>query len=68
LIDRVWTISTPMFSGTSIPSSARMTRPKKVQLLESGIQFDAPENELADELPPTSQSTPARPITKIAAP
>ena len=45
-----------------------MTRPKNVQLLAWGSQFDAPENELADEFPPTSQSTPASPITKIAAP
>ena len=32
LIERMWTISTPMFSGTSIPSRARITRPKIVQL------------------------------------
>ena len=68
LIDRRWTISTPMFRGTSMPSSARITRPKNVQLDESGIQFEAPENELAESFPPTSQSTPARPMTKIAAP
>src|SRR5712691_7284262 len=68
LIDRRSTISTPMFSGTSIPSSARITSPKNVQLAESGTQFEKPENEVAESFPPTSQRTPARPITKIAAP
>ena len=31
-IERMWTISTPMFSGTSIPSRARMTSPNRVRL------------------------------------
>src|SRR2546428_9839148 len=63
-----WTISTPMFSGTSIPSRARMTRPKNVQLLPCGTQLCTPENEFADLWPPISQRTPARPIGKTAPP
>jgi hypothetical protein len=62
------TISTPKLSGTSIPSSARITRPKNVQFEPPGIQLWTPPNLFAAELPPTSHSTPASPITKIAAP
>src|SRR5438093_11652080 len=51
LIARRCTISTPIFSGTSIPSSARITRPKNVQFVPSGTQLENPENEI-DELFP----------------
>ncbi len=68
LIARMSLISTPKFSGTSIPSSARITSPKNVQFEWSGSQLCTPLNEFAECPPPLSQSTPARPITKIAAP
>jgi hypothetical protein len=69
LIARMWTISTPMFSGTSMPSRARMTRPNSVQVLECGHQLLAvPKPPVAECPSPISHRMPARPITKIAAP
>src|SRR5438034_1278716 len=68
LIARTWTISTPRLSGTSIPSRARMTRPKNVQVLACGNQLWTPENEFAELWPRRSQRTPESPITNTAAP
>src|SRR5207248_5514928 len=40
LIDRMFTISTPRLSGTSMPSSARMTKPNHVHWPEWMLQFE----------------------------
>src|SRR5437016_11266500 len=69
VIDFMCTISTPMFSGTSIPRSARITKPNHVQLPEWMPQFDpVPQPPVAECPEPTRYRTPARPMTKIAAP
>src|SRR5205823_7009822 len=69
LIDRMLTISTPMFSGTSIPSSARITKPNHVHWPPWMLQFDAvPQPPVAEWPLPISQRMPARPITKMPAP
>jgi hypothetical protein len=69
LIAFMWTISTPMLSGTSIPSRARMTKPNQVHCPEWMLQFDAfPHPPVAEWPSPISQRIPASPITKIAAP
>src|SRR5439155_11905588 len=69
LIDRMWTISTPMFSGTSIPSRARITKPNHVHWPEWMLQLLAvPQPPVAEWPLPIAQRIPARPITKIAAP
>ena len=39
LIERMFTISTPMFSGTSMPSRARMTKPNHVHWPEWMLQL-----------------------------
>src|ERR671930_439933 len=68
LIARMWTSSTPMFSGTSIPSNARMTRPNSVHVPECGHQlFAVPKPPVAECPSPMSHRIPARPMTKIAA-
>src|SRR5581483_1328297 len=69
LIERMCTISTPMLSGTSIPSSARITHPNHVHWPEWMLQFQPVPPPPDAEWPETiSQRMPASPITKIAAP
>src|SRR5438128_11844368 len=50
-----WTISTPMFSGTSIPSRARITKTKNVQVPPCGTQLCTPETAFADLVAPHTQ-------------
>jgi hypothetical protein len=65
----MFTISTPMFSGTSIPSRARITNPNQVHWLEWMLQLLAvPQPPVAEWPSPINQRIPARPITKIPAP
>ena len=52
----MFTISTPMFRGTSIPSSARITNPNHVHWPEWMFQFDAvPQPPVAEWPAPISQ-------------
>src|SRR3989442_13865456 len=56
LIARKSTISTPMFNGTSMPSSARMTSPNNVQVDPCGHQLLAvPKPPVAEGPSPISQ-------------
>src|SRR5437867_9367320 len=69
--------STPMFSGVSMPRSARMANEKNVKFhgtpraafprsfVLNGFHSVAA-NEFAEGFPFSSQTTPARPIRKIA--